>query len=397
MNDRREGTGQQLARQLTPRSSLKALGLLEGVEPGPEREKRATLLQQLLADGFTVEELLAACKADRLALLPVDRVLHRDQKYTREDLARMTGLPVAFLGRLWQSLGLTDPPEDAVVFGQADLEGVEIVATFRKAGLSEETLDEINQVLGQSMARVTETIVQAVGEALLEAGDNEQTAGLRYAQAAEHLIPLLSPLLGYVLSVQFNHQIKNAVLTQAELARGQLESARDMSVCFADLVSFTALGEGVPPEVLSSAGRQLTEMAMAVARPPVRLVKMIGDAAMLVSPEPEALVSAGLALAAEAERHRESMPRLRVGMARGLAVSEGGDWFGAPVNLASRITDAARPGSVLVTKEIRDGAEARFAWSFAGPKRFKGISAEVPLYRARPLTPEPARALGDDD
>ena len=362
---------------------LDARGLLEGIEPGLAREQRISLLQQLLADGFTVEELVAGAKSNRLALLPVDRVLHRDQQYTRDDLARMSGLPVEFLSRLWQSLGLSDPPVGAAVFGQADLEGVEIVATFREAGLSEATLDAINQVLGQSMARVTETIVQAVGDSLLEAGDNEQTAGLRYAQAAEHLIPLLSPLLSYVLSVQFKDQIKNAVLTEAELASGSLENAREMNVCFADLVSFTELGEGVPPEVLSRAGRQLTEMATAVVRPPVRLVKMIGDAAMLVSPEPEALVSAGLALATEAERHRDSMPRLRVGMAQGLTVSEGGDWFGAPVNLASRITAAARPGTVLVAREIRDGAEPHFAWSFAGRKRFKGISAEVPVYRAR--------------
>src|SRR5881275_929071 len=277
-------------------AQLESAGLLEGVQGEAARAQRLDLLRQLLADGFSLGELEEAARAERLALLPLDRILHREGVgYTRVELA---GLPQEFLRRLWRALGLADPADDDVVFGEPDLEAVKLVAAFRAAGLDEDTLALIAHVLGHGMTRLSETITQAVGEALLETGDSEQTLGLRYAQAAEHLIPMLTPLLGYVLDVQFRDQVKRSYVKPTELSAGQFENAREMTVCFADLVGFTRLGERVAPEDLSSAGRRLTDMAVAVSRPPVRLVKTIGDAAMLVSPEPELLIEAALALVA---------------------------------------------------------------------------------------------------
>ena len=77
------------------------------------------------------------------------------------------------------------------------------------------------------------------------------------------------------------------------------------------------------------------------------------------------------------------MPQLRAGIASGQAIPQSGDWYGAPVNLASRVTDLARPGSVLATKPVRDAAEDSFAWSYAGARHLKGVKGDVPLYRVR--------------
>src|SRR5205807_9906227 len=115
----------------------------------PARARGLDLVRQLLADGFSLEEVQEAARADRLALLPLDRVLHReDARYTRLDLAELTAMPMEFLSRLWQALGLADPADDEVVFGEPDLEAVKLVAAFRAAGLAEDTLCMINQVLG---------------------------------------------------------------------------------------------------------------------------------------------------------------------------------------------------------------------------------------------------------
>src|SRR5947207_7678513 len=218
-------------------SQLEAAGLLEGVEGEPARARRLDLVRQLLADGFSLEELQEAARADRLALLPLDRILHREAaRYTRLDLAELSAMPLEFLSRLWQALGLADPAEDEVVFGEPDLEAVKLVAAFRAAGLDEDTLCLINQVLGHGMARLSETILLVVGDQLLQAGDSEQTLGLRYAQAAEHLIPLLTPLLGYVLGVQFRDEVKRSYIMPAELSAGQFDNAREVAICFADLV-----------------------------------------------------------------------------------------------------------------------------------------------------------------
>ncbi len=70
----------------------------------------------------------------------------------------------------------------------------------------------------------------------------------------------------------------------------------------------------------------------------------------------------------------DDFPRLRAGVATGMAVSRAGDWFGSPVNLASRVTGAARPGSILVSESTREaiGDDDRFTWSFAGARHLKG-------------------------
>jgi adenylate cyclase len=64
-------------------------------------------------------------------------------------------------------------------------------------------------------------------------------------------------------------------------------------------------------------------------------------------------------------------------------LSHAGDWFGRPVNLASRITAIARPGSVLAEEALRDAAPDAYRWSFAGERRLAGIKGRVRLFRAR--------------
>ena len=80
----------------------------------------------------------------------------------------------------------------------------------------------------------------------------------------------------------------------------------------------------------------------------------------------------------------EDFPRLRVGMAFGSAVNRSGDWFGSPVNTASRVTGVARPGSVLVEKSARDaiGAVEGVKWSLPLFRHLRGLGA-VELHRAR--------------
>ena len=115
----------------------------------------------------------------------------------------------------------------------------------------------------------------------------------------------------------------------------------------------------------------------------MRFVKTIGDAAMLVSYNSDAVIKATLALVDAADNEGEEFPQLRAGMAAGPSLRRAGDWYGRPVNLASRITGKARPSSVLATEEVKDRAEEDFKWSFAHKRKIKGISDEVPLYRVR--------------
>jgi adenylate cyclase len=94
-------------------------------------------------------------------------------------------------------------------------------------------------------------------------------------------------------------------------------------------------------------------------------------------------VHTALSLVDEVER--ADLPALRAGVASGPALQRAGDWYGNGVNLASRVTGAARPASVLCTEDVRDAAADGFAWSYAGRQRLKGLHEPVPLYRARRL------------
>jgi adenylate cyclase len=84
----------------------------------------------------------------------------------------------------------------------------------------------------------------------------------------------------------------------------------------------------------------------------VQFVKTIGDAVMLLCADPVPLFNAVLDLVAVAAT--EGLPRLRIGVSSGAAVSRAGDWFGSPVNVASRVTGAARAGTVFVAESTRD-------------------------------------------
>ncbi|HET6546939.1 MAG TPA: adenylate/guanylate cyclase domain-containing protein, partial [Solirubrobacter sp.] len=142
------------------------------------------------------------------------------------------------------------------------------------------------------------------------------------------------------------------------------------------------LGESVPVEELGSVAGRLSQLAGEACEPPVRLVKLIGDAVMLVSPEPEPMLDTALSLVEAAAEH-DGFPPLRAGVACGQAVHRWGDWFGTPVNLASRLTTRARPSTVLVSAEIKDAVSDGFEFSDAGRKKLKGFSAPVHAYRAR--------------
>jgi adenylate cyclase len=187
-----------------------------------------------------------------------------------------------------------------------------------------------------------------------------------------------------VLRLQLRHGLETEAVSVAERAAGKLPGAREVTVCFADLVDFTRLGEAVPPEELENLANRLTELARDVASPPVGFIKTIGDAVMFVSTDPMALVRTVLALLEAAEKY-DDFPQLRVGIASGEAVSRAGDWFGSPVNVASRVTGAARPGAVLVSESTYDaiGPADDFDWSFAGARHLKGVKGEVKLFRAR--------------
>jgi adenylate cyclase len=362
-----------------------AEGLLEDLPDERAREARRELLDELHADGVPVEELRRAVAEQRLALLPVDRHLGAERRYSQVDIAEKSGLGLEYLQATRRALGLPVPPPDAKVLGEQDLEAAKIGARLMEAGFDEEGMLESSRVLGRGMARYAEAIRTLGASSLLSGGADEHELGRRFAAATEALLPLTGPWLEYVFSLHLGQVLRNDAVTFEEMTTGHLNEGRRQAIAFADLVGFTELGETAGVEELTSVASHLSRLAGDVVESPVRVVKVIGDAVMLVSPEPERMVATTLDLVARADEH-DGLPKLRAGIAYGPAVNRWGDWFGSTVNLASRLTARARPGSVLTTEEVRDAAKDGFEWSSAGPKRLKGISEPVKTYRVRPAS-----------
>lgn len=368
-------------------------GFLDGLE-GRAREERVELLEWLADRGFTDAELRRAHAEGLLAFLPAERVvMGGPPTLTAAQLADRAGVPLELLQAVRASQGLAIADPDRVDFAEAETRAVELTARFAELGVSEAQMVAIGRVLGRGLAQAAQVMRRTVLELTLEPGLRERELAERFEATVEVVLPHVGPLLESMVRMHLRDMVRGETLDLRAREEGAIPGAREVAVAFADLVGFTRLGQEVPPQEVGRVAERLEVLGAAVATGPVRLVKTIGDAVMLVSDEPAALVVAGLALVDLVAAEGEEFPQVRVGIAQGPATSVGGDWFGAPVNLASRMTSLARTGSVLATQEAHDAAadDPRLAWSFAGERRVKGVRGGVKTFRAR-RAPEPERA-----
>jgi adenylate cyclase len=363
-------------------------GLLEGTTPGVSREARLELLRSLEGEGFSLEELRRATTEDRLALLPVERVLEAEgARFTQREVAEQAGLDLDFLREARRALGEPDVDPDRRVLTEEDLDLARQAAVLRNAGLDGEGFLELTRVMSQAMSSVAASLIDTLGQALLHPGDTERDLGLRYAETLQQLGPMAGPALENMLNMRMREQIRQAVIGQAELETGRLPGAQRTVVAFVDIVGFTELGEQVPADELGRVIGDFERRVEGAAQAPVRVVKTIGDAAMLVSPDPDPLIETLLGLVENAGSE-PGLPLLRAGVASGEVLPRAGDFYGSPVNLASRLTAFARRGSVVATAAVKEAARGEYRWSNAGRHRFKGVHDEISVYRVRSAAPD---------
>jgi adenylate cyclase len=360
---------------------LDASGLLDGLD-GHARQDRAELIAWLLDRGFRIEHIRSALSP---MLLPANRIIGDDGTVVSvQELSESTGVSVDLLQRLHRAVGLPRVDDPALaVLPRADAESVLPAAELVNIGFTADEVVLILRLLMDGLSHAAVVMRQTALSHLLHPGTTE----IELAKAAEALSdqadPLLGPLIEDLLRLALRHGFQTEVVNATERASGALPGARDVVVAFADLVGFTRLGEALPPDDLAHLAGELGDHARDLAHDPVQFVKTIGDAVMFVSPEPLALLNAVLDLVEAVAAH--ALPRLRVGIAHGPAASYAGDWYGTPVNVASRVTAVAPPWMVYVegAARVAIGDAPGIAWQEIGPRRLRGVRGEVRLFRAR--------------
>ncbi|MCZ7531032.1 MAG: adenylate/guanylate cyclase domain-containing protein [Acidimicrobiia bacterium] len=156
----------------------------------------------------------------------------------------------------------------------------------------------------------------------------------------------------------------------------------ERAFAFVDLCGFTAYSNHEGDEAAVEVLHHLRDLIRHVTSDHgVQVGKWLGDGAMFVSDGPRELVEAVLVLQ---DRFDDEL-LLRAGAASGPTILfEGEDYVGGPVNLASRLSDAASPGTFFTTATV---ADARPAWAEAtevGVQRFPGFDEPIQVFCVTP-------------
>ena len=344
-------------------------------------EARAFLRARAVPD----DEIAAAEENGTLHLLVLDRLLlPAEPEYTAAEVAELAGMTLDEARRFWRALGFPDVAEDEVAFTSHDLNALTTMQGLIHFGVTDiELAVQTTRVVGQSMARIAESSP----EPMQGLEDSNRLAEL-YALTGGATIDGRARLLDYV----WRRHLQAAARRRTVRVAG--DTGDYLVVGFADLVGFTALSQQLSEAALADVVSRFEELAYdTVAGGGGRVVKMIGDEVMFVTSDPAAAAEIGLTIS-EASADDEHLSDVRVGLACGAVLALEGDYYGPVVNLASRVVNIARPGSVLVSADVHDALETvhGLVMKAVRPRYLKDIG-RVPLWsltRAGEEEPAPA-------
>jgi adenylate cyclase len=275
--------------------------------------------------------------------------------------------------------------DDEIAFTERDVRALRQVVRFRaELPLTENELVRLARAIGQTTARLAEWFSEELYEWQRRRGIEEldRAAAIGFlGDLVEVGLPELDELIVYAV----RRQLAAAAVRIVDFAGEQTRSR--MAVGFADLVSFTRLSRRL--EIRELAGLVETFEAVTsdiVAAEHGRLVKTLGDEVLFVSDKPEQAGEIGLQLLERLGAHPD-MPELRVGIAYGEVLSRMGDVFGTTVNLASRLTSVASPGSIVVDRRLAEALQHNESYRLSmmrrRPVRGLGLVDASRLRRAR--------------
>jgi class 3 adenylate cyclase len=312
---------------------------------------------------------------------------------TFSQFASTQGRDATALGSVYQVLGFPEPdPDSPIPQDEEELFG----AFLRAWGLAgdDETLLRAARLVGEGTRTVAlgwpdlfaEQVAGPARERFYRGETDSFPADVR--EAGLQLVTLIPRLMAWLTQKYVEQRVVSGTVDGFEqylAARGVIShSARPAppAVVFTDLSGYTRLTEAHGDEAAAGVAATLQRRAEAVARGHEgRLVKLLGDGAMLHFPDAVRAVQAGLALVGDLRSDLEL--EARAGVAAGPVIERDRDLFGRTVNLAARIAERAGPGEVVVSETVVQAvADGTFSFDELGEATLKGFDQSVPLFRA---------------
>ncbi|MFI6901661.1 adenylate/guanylate cyclase domain-containing protein [Nonomuraea sp. NPDC050394] len=306
--------------------------------------------------------------------------LREHRRYTSHQVAEMAGVPVYRARRFWRALGFANVADDAVEFTDSDVEALRTLLGMVSRGLYDEGhVLLMARSLGRATARLAESQAELGAEELDQAGVPLADRPRAWTRRARRVVPDLEKLLVYA----WRRQLAAAAGRMAE----QEKTAVRLAVGFADLVGFTRLSRQISEIELAALVDEFEgRSADVVTSTGGRVIKTLGDSVLFVSGKAHDAAEIALRLLAAHAKVR-GMPELRVGLAVGPVIGRMGDVFGTTVNLASRLTALAHPGTILADPDLAEELTGDRAFRLVPVDRLtvRGLGELVPFTVKRAL------------
>jgi len=373
------------------------LGILDADEDGSFRAgspQRVRIVEMLEDAGLPLDGLGEALSRDLVSLDFIDTTSNNRwgslTATTFEELSEQIGVPIELLAAIREAMGFA-PPEPSDRIQEHEMEVVPLVQLQHEQGFRGAVVDRALRVYGESMRRVAETESDWWrSEVLMPIIQSGNDPAELYRASAE-LSPALAKVIDQALLAIYHGQQAKAWIRnilegfEVALADSGLHTppARVPAICFLDLTGYTRLTEERGDSVAADLAQRLSSMVEQHSRRHGGTpVKWLGDGVMFHFPEPGEGVLAALQMIEAAPDL--GLPSAHVGLHAGPVLFQEGDYFGRTVNIAARIADYARPGEVVVSREVVDLSSAEtVSFTEIGPVELRGVSGPQHLFSAR--------------
>ena len=324
-------------------------------------------------------------------------LLGEEPSLTRVEVAERAGVPLDLAITLWHQLGFPHRADDDVAFVEGDVEALRLSAELVRIGiLPPDSQAALVRTWGRSYARLAEWQTSLLAGLVADGGDAADPAGgladpTGLTGLAGDVLPRVEALQSYV----WRRHLASAAEHLLDDASTLTATESQLSVCFVDIVGYTTQSRSLDGAALVQwvDGFEQGTTALVVDHGG-QVIKTIGDEVLFTVADPAAAVAVALELASRGADEDDPFPAVRAGIAHGAVVRRLGDVFGSTVNAASRLTSAARPGSVLVDAGVHEALDQQGTrgeddgerpWRFRRARRItaKGFS-HLEAWRVRP-------------